>query len=58
MILTDEQKTIVKSGGNVALTLDGIPCVVVREDVLAKVRNILGDEISHSDLRALLVRGL
>jgi|GEM_PF-1665284 len=57
MILTDEQKTIVESGGNVALMLDGIPCVIVREDVFANVRNVLGDELNHSDLRAMLVRG-
>jgi hypothetical protein len=56
MILTTEQKTIVESGGNVALTLDGIPCVVLREDVFATVRNVLGDELNHSDLRAMLVR--
>ncbi len=56
MILTDEQKSIVEHGGNVAITLDGIPCVIVREDVFATVRNVLSDELSHSDLRAMLVR--
>ena len=55
-MLTAEQKTIIQSGGNVAITVDGIPCVVVREDVFATVRNVLGDELTHSDLRAMLTR--
>ncbi len=58
MILTNEERTIVEKGGNVAITLDGIPCVVVREDVFATVRNVLGDELSHGDLRAMLTRAL
>ncbi len=55
-ILTEEQKSLVASGGNIAITLDGIPCVVMREDVFANVRNVVGDELNHSDLRAMLVR--
>lgn len=56
MILTEEQKTIVEGGGNAAITGDGIPRVVVREDVFATVRNVLGDKLNHNDLRAMLAR--
>ena len=56
MILTNEERTIVEGGGNVAITLDGIPCVIVREDVFANVRSVLGHELHHGDLRARLAR--
>jgi hypothetical protein len=55
-MITQEQKTIIRGGGNVAITLDGIPCVVVREDVFATVRRMLGDELVHSELRAMTTR--
>ncbi|HEY3963751.1 MAG TPA: hypothetical protein VGM05_04285 [Planctomycetaceae bacterium] len=56
MILTQEQRTIVERGGNVPITLDGIPCIVVREDVFESVRNVIGTELGHDELRALLAR--
>jgi hypothetical protein len=54
--LTKEQHATITATGNVRITVDGIECVLVRSDIFDRVRNILGDDWSHDDMRKALAR--
>jgi hypothetical protein len=54
MTLTKEQRETIEHAGSVAVTIDGIECVILRADVYDQVRTVLSDDPSHDDLRAML----
>jgi hypothetical protein len=56
MTLTKEQRDIVAQGGNVRVNVEGLDCVLVRTDVFERVRQVMGDEWTHDELRAALAR--
>jgi hypothetical protein len=56
MTFTNEQRQALERQGCVAVTLDGIECVVLRSDAYNQVRAILADGLNHDDLRAMLGR--
>jgi hypothetical protein len=56
MTLTKEQLATIATAGNVRVTVEGIECVLVRSDVFDRVRNILGDDWTHDEMRMALAR--
>jgi hypothetical protein len=54
MSFTKEQRAVVESTGAVPMTIDGIPCVVLRADVFEEACGALPDGLTHDELRALL----
>ena len=51
MTFTKEQREAVETSGTVPMTIDGIPCVVVRADVYDRVKRIVeyDDSEMHPD---------
>ena len=56
MTFTKEQREAIERAGSVALTIDGIECVVLRADLYNHVRSVLSDDLTHDELRAMLAR--
>lgn len=56
MTFTQEQREAIEQAGSVAVSIDGIDCVVLRADVYDQVRAVLSDDLRHGDLRAMLAR--
>lgn len=56
MTFNKEQREAIEQAGSVAVTIDGIECVVLRADVYNQARAVLADDLSHDELRALLAR--
>ena len=56
MTFTKEQREAVERQGAIAITIDGIDCVVLRADLYDQVRAVLPDDLSHDELRAILAR--
>lgn len=45
MTLTKEEQLTIASGGNVAVTIDGIRCVLVRADFFERARRMIAGEM-------------
>ena len=56
MTLTKEEREAIERAGMVAVTIDGIDCVVVRADLYRQVRAVLTNKLHHDELRAMLAR--
>jgi hypothetical protein len=56
MTFTREQREAIERAGSIAVTIDGIACVVLRADLYDQVRVVLGDGFSDDELRAMLAR--
>jgi len=54
MTFTKEQREAIEQAGSVAVTIDGIDCIVLRADVFDQVRAVLPDDLNHDELRAML----
>lgn len=52
MTLSKEERDAIEQSGSVALTVDGIRCVVLRADVYSALAN----DVDHDELRAMLAR--
>jgi hypothetical protein len=49
MTFTKEQREAVESVGTVEITIDGIPCVVLRADIYERVKGIVDYDDSEMD---------
>lgn len=56
MTFTKEQREATERAGSLAVTIDGIECVVLRADLYNQVRAVLADDLTHDELRAMLAR--
>jgi hypothetical protein len=56
MSFTKEQREAVETSGTVPMTIDGIECVVLRNDVYKKVCAVLPEGFTHGELQEILAR--
>lgn len=56
MTFTKEEREAIEQAGSVAVTVDGIDCVVLRAEVYDRVRAVLTNSLDHDELRAMLAR--
>ncbi|HJT36438.1 MAG TPA: hypothetical protein VJ783_30730 [Pirellulales bacterium] len=56
MTFTKEELEAIEQAGSVAVTVDGIDCVVLRAEVYDRVRAVLTNSLDHDELRAMLAR--
>ncbi|HEV3005024.1 MAG TPA: hypothetical protein VGX78_11215 [Pirellulales bacterium] len=56
MTLTNEQHAAITTVGNVEITVDGIECVLVRSDLFDRIRNLLGGDWTHDEMRLALAK--
>lgn len=56
MTFTQEERKAIEHAGSVAVTVDGIDCVVLRAEVYDRVRAVLTNSLDHDELRAILAR--
>lgn len=56
MVLSAAEREALVHAGSVAVTIDGIACVVVRADLYGQVQPLWSNGLSHDELRAMLAR--
>ena len=56
MTLTNEQRSVILSKGNLPITVDGVDCVLVRTDVFNRLKSLLGEDWTHDEMRQALAR--
>lgn len=55
-MFTKAEREALEHAGSVAVTIDGIACVVLRADLYNQVQALLANDLSHDELRAMLAR--
>lgn len=56
MTFTKEEREAIEQAGSVAVTIDGLDCVVLRAELYERARAVLANDLSHDELRAMLAR--
>lgn len=55
-MFTKEEREALENAGSVAVTVDGIACIVMRADLYSQMQTLLSNDLSHDELRAMLAR--
>ncbi len=56
MTFSKEEREAIEQAGSVALTIDGIACIVLRAEIYDRVRAGIANDLGHDELRAMLAR--
>lgn len=56
MVFTEAQRRSLEYAGTIAMTIDGIDCIVLRADLYGQLRPPEPNDVGHDELRVMLAR--